>query len=81
MLFDNERKLHALVEASKGTNHLYDIIEYRGKKLLISRGKLESAIHITWERVHDQETAVLAEELGLTPRKLRGIISTPEREM
>lgn len=71
MLPENEKRLHALAEASKGTNHLYEIIEYRGKKLLLSKGKLESAVHITWERIHDQETADLAREMGLTPRKLR----------
>jgi len=71
MLPENEKRLHVLAEVSKGLNSPYEIIEYRGKKLLISRGKLGSAVHITWERVHDQETAELAEELGFTLRKLR----------
>ena len=75
MLPENEKRLHALAEASKGTNNSYEIIEYRGKKLLLSKGKLESAIYITWERIHDPETADLAKESGLIPRKLHGTAS------
>jgi hypothetical protein len=74
MLPENEKKLHELAKASEKSAFPYEIIEYHGKKLLIPRGKLKSAINLTWERVSGPETAELARELGIEPRKIRGIV-------
>ena len=73
MLPENERRLNALAEASTFVAFPYEIIEYRGKKLLISKTHLKTAVALTWERVHDPETAELARELGVVPRSLRGV--------
>ena len=35
---------------------------------------MKSAVNLTWERVSDPETAELARELGIVPRKIRGIL-------
>jgi hypothetical protein len=74
MLPENEKKLHALAKASETSAFPYEIIEYHEKKLLIPRGKLKSAVNLTWERVSDPETAELAREQGIVPRKIRGIV-------
>ncbi len=71
---ENEKKLHALAKASETSASSYEIIEYHGNKLLIPRSKLKSAVNLTWERVSDPETAELARELGIVPRKIRGIV-------
>jgi len=74
MLPENEKRLHELARRSEATENPYEIIGYRGKKLLISKSKLKSAINLTWERVLDPETAELARELGIVPRNLRGLV-------
>ncbi|MCE8429331.1 MAG: hypothetical protein J5U19_13185 [Candidatus Methanoperedens sp.] len=74
MLPENEKKLHALAKASEKSAFPYEIIEYHGQKLLIPKSKLKSAVNLTWERVNDPETAELAKELGIVPRKIRGIV-------
>jgi len=74
MLPDNEKTLYAMAKASEASTFSYEIIEYHGKKLLISQGKLKSAVNLTWERVGDPETAELARELGIVPRKIRGVV-------
>ncbi|CAG0984185.1 hypothetical protein METP3_02258 [Methanosarcinales archaeon] len=74
MLPENEKRLHALAKASEKSAFPYEIIEYQGKKLLIPQGKLKSAVNLTWERVSDPETAELARELGIVPRKIRGVV-------
>jgi hypothetical protein len=74
MLPENEKKLHALTKASEKSTFPYEIIEYHGKKLLIPQGKLKLAVNLTWERVSDPETADLARELGIVPRKIRGVV-------
>lgn len=71
---ENEERLDALVKASEALAFPYVIVEYQGKKLLISKSKLKSAVSLTWERVHDPETAILAKELGIEPRKIRGAV-------
>ncbi|MCE8426739.1 MAG: hypothetical protein J5U17_13285 [Candidatus Methanoperedens sp.] len=74
MLPENEKKLHALGKASDKSAFPYEIIEYHGKKLLIPQGKLKSAVNLTWEHIRDPETAELAKELGIVPRKIRGVV-------
>lgn len=74
MLPESEKRLYAMAKASEAVAYPYDIIEYHGKKLLISQGKLKSAVNLTWERVGDPETAELARELGIVPRKIRGVV-------
>ena len=74
MFPESEKRLYAIARASEAVAYPYDIIEFHGKKLLISKSKLKSAISLTWERVHDPETAELARELGIVPRKIRGVI-------
>ena len=74
MLPDNEKTLYAMAKASEAVAYPYDIIEFHGKKLLISKSKLKSAVNLTWERIHDPETAELARELGIVPRKIRGVV-------
>ncbi|MCE8429819.1 MAG: hypothetical protein J5U19_15710, partial [Candidatus Methanoperedens sp.] len=60
--------------ASEKSAFPYEIIEYHGKKLLIPQGKLKSAVNLTWEHIRDPETAELAKELGIVPRKIRGVV-------
>ncbi len=74
MLPENEMRLNLLAKTSEALAFPYVLIEYQGKKLLISKSKLKSAVSLTWERVHDPETAILAKELGMEPRKIRGIV-------
>jgi len=74
MLPESEKILYAMAKASETSAFPYEIIEYHGKKLLISQGKLISAVNLTWERVHDPETAELARKLGIVPRKIRRVI-------
>jgi hypothetical protein len=77
MLPENEKRLNLLAKTSEALAFPYVLIEYQGKKLLISRSKLKSAVNLTWERVHDPETAVLAKELKIEPRKMRGVVLQP----
>lgn len=77
MLPENEKKLRRLAEASEALAFPYAIVEYQGKMLLISKGKLKSAVNLTWERIHDPETAILAKELGIEPRKMRVTVLQP----
>lgn len=74
MLPENEKRLNLLAKTSEALAFPYVLIEYQGKKLMISKSKLKSAVSLTWERVHDPETAMLAKELGMEPRKIRGIV-------
>ena len=74
MLPENEMRLNLLAKTSEALAFPYVLIEYQGKKLLISKSKLKSAVSLTWERVHDPETAILAKELGMEPRKIRGAV-------
>jgi hypothetical protein len=74
MLPENEKRLNLLAKTSEALAFPYVLIEYQGKKLLISRSKLKSAVNLTWERVHDPDTAILAKELGMEPRKIQGIV-------
>ena len=74
MLPENENRLNLLAKTSEALAFPYVLIEYQGKKLLISKSKLKSAVSLTWERVHDPETAILAKELGMEPRKIRGAV-------
>jgi hypothetical protein len=74
MLPENEKRLHALAKSSEKSAFPYEIIEYHGKKLLIPQGKLKSAVNLTWEHIRDPETAGLARELGIVPRKIRGVV-------
>ncbi len=71
MLPENEKRLQTLAKASEAGAYPYEVIEYHGKKLLISRANLKSAINLTWEHIRDPETAELARELGIVPRKMR----------
>ncbi len=74
MLPENEKRLNLLAKTSEALAFPYVLIEYQGKKLLISKSKLKSAVSLTWERVHDPETAILAKELGMELREIRGIV-------
>ncbi len=74
MLPKNQEKMLALVSASAAVNHPYEIIDVRGRKILITRASLKLAIHNTWERLYDPETAELAKELGIELRKIKGVV-------
>lgn len=74
MLPENEKRLRRLVEVSEALSCPYAIIEYQGRMLLISKSTLSSAVNLTWERVHDPETAGLARDMGIELRKIRGIV-------
>ena len=56
---------------SKGGKVEYDLIEYRGVKLLITRSKIKSLVEITAEFTHDPEAEKLAGELGIKLRRFR----------
>jgi len=60
-----------IVKASKGGNTEYDLIEYRGVKLLITRAKIKSLVEITAEFTHDPAAEKLAGELGIKLRRFR----------
>ncbi len=60
-----------IVKMSKGGNTEYDIIEYRGLKLLITRAKIKALVEVTAEFTHDPAAEKLAGELGIKLRKFR----------
>ncbi len=60
-----------IVKASKGKTIEYDIIEYRGVKLLIPWPTIKSLVEATCEFTHDPEAEKLAGELGIKLRKFR----------
>jgi len=60
-----------IVKASKGGKVEYDLIEYRGVKLLITRSKIKSLVEITAEFTHDPAAEKLAGELGIKLRRFR----------
>lgn len=60
-----------IVKVSKGGKVEYDLIEYRGVKLLITRSKIKSLVEITAEFTHDPEAEKLAGELGIKLRRFR----------
>lgn len=60
-----------IVKASKGGNVEYDLIEYRGVKLLITRTKIKSLVEVTCEFTHDPAAEKLAGELGIKLRRFR----------
>lgn len=74
MLPENERRLKRLAEVSEVLSCPYVIIEYQGRTLLVSKSTVSSAVNLTWERVHDPETAALARDMGIRLRKIRGIV-------
>lgn len=59
------------VNESKGKAVEYDIIEYRGVKLLIPRSIIKTLVEATCEFTHDPEAEKLAGELGIKLRKFR----------
>lgn len=60
-----------IVKMSKGGKVEYDIIEYRGVKLLITRSKIKSLVEVTAEFTHDHAAEKLAGELGIILRRFR----------
>ena len=60
-----------IVKASKGGYAEYDIIEYRGVKLLITISKIKPLVEITAEFTHDPAVEKLAGELGIKLRRFR----------
>lgn len=63
--------IEEIVNESKGKTIEYDIIEYRGVKLLISRSTIKSVVEATCEFTHNPEAEKLAGELGIKLRKFR----------
>ncbi len=60
-----------IVKMSKGGHTEYELIEYRGVKLLITRSKLKSLVEVTAEFTHDPAVEKLAGELGIKLRRFR----------
>ena len=60
-----------IVKVSKGGHVEYDIIEYRGVKLLITRAKIKSLVEVTAEFTRDPAAEKLAGELGIKLRRFR----------
>ena len=58
-----------IVKTSKGCTVEYDIIEYRGVKLLITISKLKPLVAVTAEFTCNPAAQKLAKELGI---KLKG---------
>jgi len=58
-----------IVRMSKGNTVEYDIIEYKGVKLLITISKLKPLVAVTSEFTHDLGAQKLAQEMGI---KLKG---------
>jgi hypothetical protein len=57
-----------IVKMSKGGCVEYDLIEYRGVKLLITISKIKPLVAITAEFTHDPAAQKLAGELGIKLR-------------
>jgi len=60
-----------IVKESKGKTVEYELIEYRGVKLLIPRSAIKTLVEATCEFTHDPEAEKLAGELGIKLRKFR----------
>lgn len=60
-----------IVKMSKGGNTEYELIEYRGVKLLITRSKIKSLVEVTAEFTRDPAAEKLAGELGIKLRRFR----------
>ena len=60
-----------IVKDTKGKTVEYDIIEYRGVKLLIPWPTIKSLVESTCEFTHDPEAEKLAGEMGIKLRKFR----------
>ncbi len=61
-----------IVRMSKGCTVEYDIIEYKGVKLLITISKLKPLVAVTSEFTHDPSAQKLAMELGIKLKGKRG---------
>lgn len=68
---DREEILSRIVEMSKGQTVEYQLVNFRGIPLLITKNKLEPLISRTWELDHDTELEKIAKEFGITLRKFR----------
>ncbi len=60
-----------IVKASEEGHVKYDIIEYRGVKLLITRSKLGPLVEITAQLTHGPAVEKLAGEMGIKLRRFR----------
>ena len=60
-----------IVKMSKGGDTEYELIEYRGVKLLITRAKIKSLVEVTAEFTRDPAAEKLAGELGIKLRRFR----------
>lgn len=60
-----------IIKSSKEGHVKYELIEYKGVKLLITRAKIMPLIDITWELTHEPAVKKLAEEMGMKLRESR----------
>lgn len=60
-----------IAEATKGGLIKYEVIIFKGVKLLITREKLKPSIDRTYELTHDPEVKKLAESMGIKLRRFR----------
>lgn len=58
-----------IVKASKGNTVEYDMIIYRGVKLLITVSKIRPLVAITAEFTRDEQAEKLANDLGINLRR------------
>ncbi len=65
------KKIEVVARAAQGVSAEYQIILYKGTKLLIPLSKIKLAVGLTWELTHDPKLKPLAEELHVDLRKLK----------
>lgn len=63
--------IEEIVTESKGKKLEYELIEYKGVKLLIPKSIIKNMVEITCEFTHDPAAEKLAGELGIKLRKFR----------
>ncbi len=65
------RTVEEVAAASQGAQAKYEIVTYRGVKILMPRTKIEHAVEVTHELTHQQDVEQLAKDMGITLRKFR----------
>lgn len=68
---DAKRTVEQIVEASKDGAVKYEVVNFRGVKVLMTATKIRDAITVTHEFTHDPDVEKLAKEMGITLRRFR----------
>jgi len=68
---DGKPTAEQIVEASKDGAVKYEVVNYKGVKVLMTGTKIRDTIAVTHEFTHDPEVEKLAIEMGIKLRKFR----------